>query len=199
MYVARSFDVNRPGTRPEKLSGGILGGSLQQGRLRVGDDIELRPGVKMSREGKTTWQYLSSKVVSLHAMESSLDEVLPGGLIGVGTMFDPSLSKGDSFVGSVLGAPGTLPEVLNLLELEIHLMKRVVGLEEELDVKPLVTGEALMLNVGTTMTVGTVLSARGEKATVRLKLPVCMERGARAALSRRISGRWRLVGHGIIS
>ena len=199
MYVARSFDVNRPGTRPEKLSGGILGGSLQQGRLRVGDDIELRPGVKMSREGKTTWQYLSSKVVSLHAMESSLEEVLPGGLIGVGTMFDPSLSKGDSLVGSVLGAPGTLPEVLNLLELEIHLMKRVVGLEEELEVKPLVTGEALMLNVGTTMTVGTVLSARGEKATVRLKLPVCMERGARAALSRRIAGRWRLVGHGIIS
>ncbi len=199
MYVARSFDVNRPGTRPEKLSGGVLGGSLQQGKLKVGDDIELRPGIKMSREGKTTWQHLSSKVVGLHAMDSSLEEALPGGLIGVGTMLDPSLAKGDSLVGSVLGSPGTLPEVLNMLELEVHLMKRVVGLEEELEIKPLVTGEALMMNVGTTMTVGTVMSARGVKATVRLKLPVCMERGARAALSRRIAGRWRLVGHGIIS
>jgi translation initiation factor 2 subunit 3 len=56
-----------------------------------------------------------------------------------------------------------------------------------------------MLNVGTTMTVGTVASARGDKATVRLKLPVCVERGARTALSRRIAGRWRLVGYGIIS
>lgn len=199
MYVARSFDVNRPGTRPEKLSGSVLGGSLQQGRLRVGDEIELRPGIKVSREGKTTWHYLSSKAVSLHAMESTLDEALPGGLIGVGTMLDPSLSKGDSLVGSVLGSPGTLPEVLSQLELVVHLMKRVVGLEEELEIKPLVTGEALMLNVGTTMTVGTVASARGDKATVRLKLPVCVERGARTALSRRIAGRWRLVGYGIIS
>jgi translation initiation factor 2 subunit 3 len=198
MYVARSFDVNRPGTRPENLRGGVVGGSLQQGRLRVGDEIELRPGIKISREGRTTWQSLNSKVVSLHAMDSPLEEALPGGLIGVGTLLDPSLSKGDSLVGSVLGLPGTLPEVLLSLELEVHLMKRVVGMEEELEIKPLVTGEVLMLNVGTTMTVGTVASARGDKATVRLKLPVCAERGARAALSRRIAGRWRLVGYGII-
>jgi len=199
MYVARSFDVNRPGTKPEKLVGGVLGGSLLQGKLRVGDTIELRPGVKMSREGKTTWQHLSSKVVSLYTMGSSLEEVSPGGLIGVGTLLDPSLSKGDSLVGSVLGSPGSLPDVLSMLELEVYLMKRVVGLQDELEIKPLVTGEALMLNVGTTMTVGTVLSARGNKATLKLKLPVCAESGARTALSRRIAGRWRLVGYGIIS
>lgn len=197
MHVARSFDVNRPGTRPEKLAGGVLGGSLHQGKLKVGDDLEIRPGIKVTREGRTTWQHLHSKVVSLHAMESSLEEAVPGGLIGVGTMLDPSLTKGDSLVGSVLGAPGSLPEVREALELEIHLMKRVVGLQEELDVKPLVTGEPLMLNVGTTMTVGTITSARGNKATVRLKLPVCAESGARAALSRRVAGRWRLIGHGI--
>ncbi|MGC8816973.1 MAG: translation initiation factor IF-2 subunit gamma [Candidatus Hadarchaeum sp.] len=198
MQVARSFDVNRPGTRPENLRGGVVGGSLQQGRLRVGDEIELHPGIKTSREGRTVWQPLSSKVVSLHAMDSSLEEAKPGGLIGVGTLLDPSLTKGDSLVGSVLGLPGTLPEVLDSLELEVALMKRVVGMEEELEIKPLVTGEVLMLNVGTTMTVGTVASARGDKATVRLKLPVCAERGARVALSRRIASRWRLVGYGII-
>lgn len=199
MYVARSFDVNRPGARPEKLVGGVLGGSLLRGKLSVGDDIELRPGIKVSREGKTTWQHLNSKVVSLHAMDSSLEEGVPGGLVGVGTLLDPSMTKGDSLVGSVLGVPGSLPGVLETLELEIHLMKRVVGLPKELEVKPLVTGEPLMLNVGTTMTVGTITSARGNKATVRLKLPVCAERGARAALSRRIAGRWRLIGYGIIS
>ncbi|MGQ9788065.1 MAG: translation initiation factor IF-2 subunit gamma [Candidatus Hadarchaeaceae archaeon] len=198
MYVARSFDVNRPGTKPENICGGVIGGSLLQGQLSVGDEIELRPGIKMSREGKTYWQYLDSKVVSLQAMDSSLEKVKPGGLIGVGTLLDPSLTKGDSLVGSVLGLPGTLPEVLTSLELHIHLMDRVVGLEEELEIKPLVTGEVLMLNVGTTMTVGTVSSARGDKATVRLKLPVCSERGARAALSRRVAGRWHLVGYGII-
>ena len=198
MYVARSFDVNRPGTRPEKLVGGVLGGSLLQGKIRVGEGIEIRPGIKVSREGRTTWQHLGSNVVSLHAMGTPLEEAVPGGLVGVGTLLDPSLAKGDSLVGSVLGAPGSLPEVLETLELEIHLMKRVVGLPEELEVKPLVTGEPLMLNVGTAMTVGMIASARGNRATVRLKLPVCVERGARAALSRRVAGRWRLIGYGII-
>lgn len=199
MYVTRSFDVNRPGTKPEKLVGGVLGGSLLQGKLKVGDEVEIRPGIKVSREGRTTWQHLNSKVVSLHTMDSSLEEALPGGLIGVGTLLDPSMTKGDSLVGSVLGAPGTLPEVLDTLELEVHLMKRVVGLQEELDVKPLVTGEPLMMNIGTASTVGTITSARKDKATVKLKIPVCAEQGARAALSRRVAGRWRLIGYAIIT
>ena len=124
---------------------------------------------------------------------------MPGGLIGVGTGLDPSLTKGDSLVGSVVGAPGSLPEVLETLELEVHLVKRVVGLPKELEVNPLVTGETLMLNVGTAMTVGAIASARGNRATIKLKLPVCTYLGARAALSRRVAGRWRLIGYGVIS
>ena len=34
MYVARSFDVNRPGTRPSKLKGGIIGGSVVEGSFQ---------------------------------------------------------------------------------------------------------------------------------------------------------------------
>ena len=35
MYVARSFDVNRPGSRPNKLRGGIIGGSIVEGSFGV--------------------------------------------------------------------------------------------------------------------------------------------------------------------
>jgi len=199
MHVARSFDVNHPGAKPEKLVGGILGGSLLHGKLRVDEGIEIRPGIRISREGRTTWQHLDSKVTSLHAGGDRVEEAVPGGLIGVGTGLDPSLTKGDSLVGSLVGVSGSLPEVLETLELEVHLMERVVGLPKELEVKPLVTGEPLMLNVGTAMTVGAITSARGDRATVKLKLPVCADRGARAALSRRVAGRWRLIGYGIIS
>ena len=199
MHVARSFDVNRPGTKPEGLVGGVLGGSLIQGKLRIGDEIEIRPGIRASREGRTTWQHLGSRVVKLHAGGSPVEEAMPGGLIGVGTELDPSLTKGDSLVGAVAGALGSLPEVLEALELEVRLMKRVVGLPKELEVKPLTTGEPLMLNVGTAMTVGTITSARGDRVSISLKLPVCAGRGARAALSRRVAGRWRLIGYGIIS
>ncbi|KUO41017.1 MAG: translation initiation factor IF-2 subunit gamma [Hadesarchaea archaeon DG-33] len=198
MHVARSFDVNHPGAKPEKLVGGVLGGSLLQGKLREGEGIEIRPGIRVSREGRTTWQHLDSKIVSLHAGKSRIEEAVPGGLIGLGTELDPSLTKGDSLVGSMAGASGSLPEVLETVDFEVHLMKRVVGLPTELEIKPLVTGESLMLNVGTAMTVGTVSSARGDRATIKLKLPVCADQGARVALSRRVVGRWRLIGYGII-
>ena len=198
MHVARSFDVNRPGTIPEKLGGGVVGGSLLQGKLNVGDTIELRPGIGVAREGKTSWQHLTTKIAGLQAMDSSLDEALPGGLIGVGTTLDPSLAKADALVGSVLGKPGTLPPVKDSLELEVHLMERVVGLPKELEVKPLTTGELLMVNVGAASRIGTITSARSGKASVALKMPVCAERGSKAAISRRVANRWRLIGFGTI-
>jgi len=199
MYVARSFDVNRPGTKPENLVGGVIGGSLLRGKFGVGDDVEIRPGIQLTREGRTGWQHLTSKIVSLQAGGEPVEEAVPGGLIGVGTKLDPSLTKADYLAGTVAGAPGSLPPVLETLQLEVHLMERVVGTAEELEVRPLTTGEPLMVNVGTATTAGTITSARGSQAEVKLKLPVCAERGARAAISRRIAGRWRLIGHGIIS
>ena len=198
MYVARSFDVNTPGTKPEDLKGGVVGGSLMRGKLSVGDEIEIRPGLRSSQEGRQAWAPLRSKIMSIRAMDSQLREALPGGLIGVGTQLDPFLTKGDSLVGSVVGHPGELPEVRDTLELEFHLMERVVGMAEELEVKPLAIGEPLVINVGTATTVGTVASARREIAVLKLKHPICAETGARAAISRRVSGRWRLIGHGLI-
>ncbi len=40
MYVVRSFDVNRPGAEVGGLSGGVLGGSLTRGELKVGEEVE---------------------------------------------------------------------------------------------------------------------------------------------------------------
>ena len=39
MHIARSFDVNRPGTRPSKLMGGVIGGSIVEGTFREGDKV----------------------------------------------------------------------------------------------------------------------------------------------------------------
>ena len=49
MIVIRSFDINKPGTSIEDLKGGIAGGSILQGVLKVGDDIEIRPGIIESK------------------------------------------------------------------------------------------------------------------------------------------------------
>src|SRR5207253_6482749 len=52
MYVARSFDVNQPGIGPEKIVGGVLGGSLMQGRMKVGEEIEISPGRQVALGNK---------------------------------------------------------------------------------------------------------------------------------------------------
>jgi len=44
MIIIRSFDVNKPGEEVMKLKGGVAGGSIHRGVLRVGDEIEIRPG-----------------------------------------------------------------------------------------------------------------------------------------------------------
>ena len=58
--------------------------------------------------------------------------------------------------------------------------------------------EMLMLVVWTAVTVATVTSARDDIVEVKLKRPVCAEKGDRVAISRRVGGRWRLIGAGTI-
>lgn len=194
MYVARSFDVNKPGARPEDLVGGVIGGTIIQGRVRVGDEVEIRPGVAV----KGGFEPIYADVVSLQAGDVWLEEALPGGLIGVGTRLDPSLTKADGLIGNVVGAPGTLPPVRDDLFIELHLMERVVGSEELSKVEDVRVNESLMLNVGSAVTVGTVSWVRSGEIEVKLRRPVCAEDGQRVAVSRMVSGRWRLIGWGII-
>jgi len=198
MHVARSFDINRPGCSPENIQGGVIGGSLIQGKLKVGEEIEIKPGIQIKNKGKMEWMSLTSEITGLVAGGEQMDEVGPGGLIGVGTNLDPALTKADSLSGSVAGKPGSLPDILHEFTMKTQLLDRVVGTKEEKVVDPIKSSEPLMINIGTTTTIGVVTSARKKDVDVKLKLPVCAESGDRAALSRRVGARWRLIGYGII-
>ncbi len=199
LKIARSFDVNRPGAAPEALKGGVIGGSLSQGVLHVGDKIEICPGRLVDYEGRKQWVPIQTKVVTLLAGSQSQEEITPGGLIGVGTLLDPIMTKSDALVGQVAGEPGKLPAIRNTFTMNMQLLERVVGVTDESSVEPIHSSEPLMLNVGTATTVGVVTSAReGGVVQVQLKRPVCAEKGDRVAVSRRIGARWRLIGVGSI-
>jgi translation initiation factor 2 subunit 3 len=198
MFIARSFDVNTPGNRPNALVGGIMGGPLSQGIFHIGDEIEIRPGIRTEIKGKSASESLFTTIESLHAGGRPVKDVKPGGLIALGTKLDPAHTKSDGLIGRIAGQPGTLPEVLCDLSLEVTLLERVVGAAKEQTVDNLKTNEPLMLSVGTATTVGVVTSARANTADVKLKIPVCAESEQRTAISRRMSGRWRLIGYGII-
>ncbi|WP_394342370.1 translation initiation factor IF-2 subunit gamma [Salinigranum rubrum] len=197
MFVARSFDINRPGTTWDGLTGGVVGGSLVEGELEVDDDLELRPGREVEEGGQSEWRPIETTVRSLQAGGTQLERAGPGGLLGVGTGLDPSLTKGDALAGQVAGAPGTLPPTRESFVMSVDLLDRVVGAEEG-NVEDISTGEPLMLTVGTATTVGAVTSARDGECEVNLKRPVCAESGAKIAINRRVGARWRLIGIGTL-
>ncbi|MDP6642382.1 MAG: translation initiation factor IF-2 subunit gamma [Candidatus Nanoarchaeia archaeon] len=198
MFVARSFDVNKPGTEINDLDGGVLGGALKQGKLKINDKIEIRPGLRTEREGKTTWQPLFTSIKSLITGNSNVKEIKPGGSIGVSTKLDPSIVKADSLIGSVVGLEGKLPGVWYEFELEPKLLDRVVGAKDELVVDPIKKGETLMLNVNSAATIGVVNNISKNKISVKLKVPVCSDKKDRITISRLLGSRFRLIGYGNI-
>ena len=198
MYIIRSFDVNKPGTPIEDLDGGIIGGTIAQGKFKVGDEIEIRPGISIEREGKTVYNPLISEIVSLHAGEKSIKEATCGGLVGVGTLLDPSYSKADGLNGNIAGKTGLLPPTLTELTLETHVLERAVGTKEQLKVERINPGELLLLHVGAAVNLGKVLSIKKNVVKVKLTRPICAQPDSRVSISRKITARWRLIGYGIM-
>lgn len=198
MYVIRSFDTNKPGTMMEDLEGGVIGGTIAQGKFSVGEDIEIRPGISAEREGKTVYDPLVSEIVSLHAGEKTVEEASCGGLVGIGTLLDPSYSKADGLTGNIAGKAGLLPPILTELTLETHMLERAVGTKELLKVERIILDESLLLHVGNAVNIGKVIAVKGNTAKVKLTRPVCAQPGSRVAISRKITARWRLIGYGLI-
>lgn len=195
MFVARSFDINKPGSEIDKLVGGILGGALKQGILKANDEIEIRPGIKIEKEGKTIWQPLETTIVGLKTGSDSINEVCPGGSIAVLTELDPFLLKSDSLTGNVVGHPKKLPEVFYELNLEPKLLERIVGSKDNLVVAPIKKDEHLMLNVNSATTIGTVTEIKKNIIHVKLRIPICATKDDRITISRVLNNRWRLIGY----
>ena len=193
-FIARSFDINRPGIDIEDLSGGVLGGALKQGVFHEGDEIEIRPGLGIEREGKKQWYSLTTTILGMHSGGHLMKEVHPGGSFGIMTALDPYYVKADSLTGNVVGKKGKLPDVWQTLTLKPQLLKRVVGSKEELQVEAIKKLEPLMINVNSAVTVGIVTELKKDLIAVRLKIPVCCSKDDRLVISRMLGNRWRLIG-----
>ena len=199
MLIARSFDINRPGIPINELKGGVIGGSLISGMFHENDEIEIRPGLKVTSEGITKWIPIKTKIIEIYAGKSKVNIASSGGLLAISTLLDPSLTKGDSLTGQVAGKPGTLPDIKYEFKINLNLLDRVVGSHIESNMIEIKTGDLLMLNIGTATTIGLVTSSRKNIAEVKLKRPVCVDLGSHIAISKRFDSRWRLIGTGIIS
>ncbi|MBN1941300.1 MAG: translation initiation factor IF-2 subunit gamma, partial [Candidatus Diapherotrites archaeon] len=136
MYCIRSFDVNKPGIEIDCLKGGVVGGAIVQGTLAINDEIEISPGI----DG----QPIKTKVKTLNCSNGPLKKAVPGGLIGIGTFLDPSITQNDRMRGQIAAKPGLLPKPTKQAVLKINFIKRLVASVET----NLKTNEPLVLTVG---------------------------------------------------
>ena len=205
MIVIRSFDVNKPGEEVQDLRGGVAGGSILQGVLKLGQEIEIRPGIiSRGKDGAVRCVPLFTRIISLFAEQNDLQYAVPGGLIGVGTLIDPTLTRADRLVGQVLGTVGALPKIYTEIEVSYYLLRRLLGVktaegEKQGKVQKLAKGEILMVNIGSTSTGGKIQAVRADLAKIALTAPVCTAEKEKIALSRRVDKHWRLIGWGEIN
>ncbi len=199
MPILRSFNVNLPGTKALMIRGGVVGGSIIRGEVRVGDEIELAPGLpKKENDPRAEYESLHTVVVSIKAGGQSVDKATSGGLVGLETTLDPALTKSDALVGNVCGEPGTLPPVWRSLELEYALFKKVIGVEGDVDVRQISEKEPLVINSFTAVTSAVVAKRHSDKVQLNLSKPICAWPGSKVTLSRRIGTGWRLIGYGTV-
>lgn len=197
VQIIRSFDINKPGCKPSDYKGGVIGGCLTRGYIEVGETLEIRPGILERVSGKLSSRPVRTKAVSLFAESTSLEMVVPGGLVGIGTELDPFFCRGDKLVGQILGRPGTLPDVYREMKIQYHLFDKLLEESPALS-KPLQIRDQILINVGSCSSRSQITEIGEGTISFVLAMPLCADIGARVSISRKIRGHWRLIGAGDI-
>ncbi len=128
MLVVRSFDVNKPGFDIQNIIGGVVGGSLVSGNLKVGDEVEIRPGIiDKTSTSSCTWKPLRAIITSMKSDTDQLTTAGPGGLIAVCTDLDPCLTKSDKMIGQIIGIPDQMPPVYTEINANCMFIMKTIG------------------------------------------------------------------------
>jgi translation initiation factor 2 subunit 3 len=122
-----------------------------------------------------------------------LESARPGGLVAIGTAIDPSLTKSDALVGSVVGKKGEVPDAVDTINVKYSLLERT-----DVQNMPLRENEPVVVNVHTSTGVGLLVKLSKGIATIKLKKPTVVYKDMPVAISRRVGQRWRLSAWGRI-
>lgn len=196
--IARSFDINKPGVTPKELHGAVLGGTLKQGILKIGDEIEIKPGRVVKEANQYHYKTLKTKVVKLFNGSNSVQELTPGGSMSIETELDMQRGKSDALSGCVASYVGKLPELTNTLKVKYKLFPLVFGLSGDVKAENIKMSEMLMLSIGTSMTVGIVKQIKNDTIELNLKVPIVSFKGDNVGIARNMANHWRLIGFGDI-
>lgn len=194
LLIARSFDINKPGTSIEKIHGGVIAGVLKQGTLKVGDEIEIKPGSYEKKANQFIYQTLKTKIISIYRGNNSIQTATPGGSLAMETELDNILTKTDLLSGCIASKTNELPEITDKIKIHFKLFPQVFGAKESIKVENLKPSELIMLSVNTGITVGLIKTIKSNEAEIHLRIPIVPIKSENIGIARNIAGHWRLIG-----
>lgn len=170
--IIRTFDVNKPNITMDKLTGGVLGGSITQGLLKKDQIIQISPGI-CSRNKDNSWKVepLFTKVNSINSEKNSMSYAIPGGLIGVGTTLDPAYTKGNKLIGQIITNPGKHLPIVSIITIKYSSFRRVSKISKSLS-----TNEVVKVGIISNHVSATVIDWDKKKKLIKLQLamPACI-------------------------
>ncbi len=166
--IVRSFDINHPNTGIENLKGGVLGGTVVGHKgFSIGDEIEIRPGY-IRKDNKCV--PLKTKILSIFSESKKCVDTGRGGLYGIGTRLDPTLTKADRLVGCVAGFSEDLPPIISEMKMKVLRMKKCLDGTEPPKIK---NGLYCQLIIGNTV-IRARMAKSDEMYTALFDHPICV-------------------------
>jgi translation initiation factor 2 subunit 3 len=200
MIIVRSFEINKPNTKIHEINGGVVGGTIMEGVLRIGDKVEIFPGLIQRNQnhtkGQPRWFYkpLKSIVKNIRTEKNDLQLAIPGGLVGVQLTLDPGLTTRDGLVGNIM-------RVLTSNEpVQYHIFE-VIRITTELfknNEYKITTNDRLVVNHNAMDVNCTVAKTRGNKTELTLDSPICTRLNETITISKNDGQNITLVCRGCI-
>jgi translation initiation factor 2 subunit 3 len=180
MPIVRSFDINKPGTPIEELKGGVIGGGIKRGKLKVGDEIKIIPGI--AYKGKI--EPLYSIVESIQSEFGEEKEIGRGKTIGVLTKLDPALAKEDGLAGNIAVHKDAKIEKTKSITIEIT------------DPVTFSPGEQVLVHLFSMRFLGNVTSFNNNKLTIAFQDYMPYFKNELVLVSKKINNVWTLSTSG---
>ena len=102
------------------MHGGVIAGVLKQGILKIGDEIEIKPGLYEKKANQMIYETIKAKIVSIRRGSYSLEQATPGGSLAIETELDNTLTKTDALAGCVASSIGNLPEITDTIKMKFE-------------------------------------------------------------------------------
>lgn len=201
LVIIRSFNINKPNVQIESIEGGVIGGSLRSGHLKIGDILEIRPGIVSlikGSEGSKSWiaNPLIARVRTLFSETQGLDIAVPGGLLGIGLTIDSGLAKSNKLVGQICSKIGNGAPIVHELTIIYKRMNRGKEDNSISEGKNLIIEEKLKICIHAVSVLAKVTNINKKQVTITLDSPIAFFKDDNIVIMRNVNNRWQLSGTG---